>query len=410
MYRQTKHFLIEYIRKQFVFIGGIDLKRFLAMILSLLIICTAAACASEKNESESQSETTASGTVKTETTTPATTKAVEKATKAAEATTAAQEAKPQALSSEAEAALNQTIADYGFEDVVYIVKDSTPAFQYANGTLSNGADINIGTSMPVCSVSKQFCAAAIMILQEDGLLSIDDTLDKYFPEYAEGKRIKLKNLMSMRSGIPDFYEENHPGLLSGDKTDAENKAALKNWVFSQPLVAEPDSSFAYTNVNFFLLSQIVEQVSGERYIDFLREYFFEPLGMTHTSSVAESGAESGVDFPDLGMHPSYANGCADLVSNAEDIIKWITAFGSGGVVNEDSFAQMTTNYSEGTGYGYGLFTNVGGGIGHPGSLGVYTAYDYINSDDNTKIFLCSNTLPITSINQFMAEVLEDIKK
>ena len=110
------------------------------------------------------------------------------------------------------------------------------------------------------------------------------------------------------------------------------------------------------------------------------------------------------------MNPSYANGCADLVSNAEDIIKWITAFGSGRVVNDDSFARMTTSYSEGMGYGYGLFTNVGGGIGHPGSLGVYTAYDYINSDDNTKIFLCSNTLPITSINQFMAEVLEDIKK
>lgn len=416
MYRQTKHFLIKYTRKQFAFIGGIELKRFLAMILSLLMICTAAACTSEKNESESEAETTASGTVKTETTAPATTKAVEKVTKAAEATTAAQAAKPQALSSDAEAALNQTIADHGFEGVIYVVKDSAPVFQYANGTLCNGAEINIGTSIPVCSVSKQFCAAAIMILQEDGLLSTDDTLDKYFPEYTEGKKITLKNLMSMRSGIPDFYEENNPGLLSGDKTDAENKAALKNWVFSQPLVAEPDSSFAYTNVNFFLLSQIVEQVSGERYIDFLRKYFFEPLGMTHTGSVVELGSNpewaSGATFPDLGMNPSYANGCADLVSNAEDIIKWITAFGSGRVVNDDSFARMTTSYSEGMGYGYGygLFTNIDGGIGHPGSLGVYTAYDYINSNDNTEIFLCSNTLPITSINQFMVEVIEDIKR
>lgn len=380
--------------------------------MSLLIICAAAACTSENKESESVSETTASQTVKSETTAPAATKAVE--TTKAEATTAAQEAKPQVLSSEAQAALDQTIENYGFEGVVYVVKDSTPAYQFAKGTLCSGAEINIGTSMPVCSVSKQFCAAAIMILQEDGLLSIDDTLDKYFPEYTEGKKIKLKNLMSMRSGILDFSEESNPRVLTDDKTEEENKAALKNWVFSQSLIAEPDSCFEYTNVNFFLLSQIVEQVSGERYVDFLREYFFEPLGMTHTGSVVELGENpewaSGATFPDLGMDPVFANGCADLVSNAEDIIKWITALGSGRVVNEDSFAQMTTNYSEGTGYGYGLFTNVSGGIGHPGSLGVYTSYDYINADDNTEIFLCSNTLPISSINQFMVEIIEDARK
>ena len=160
------------------------MKKILAVILSSLIICAAAGCGSnQKSESASKAETTQAAT-----------EAVPEATVAT--------ASP-AVSSD----LEDTIKSHDFEGIIYAVKDGKPVASYAKGKLENGSEITLDSPMPVGSVSKQFCAAAVLLLQEQGKLNVNDTLDKFYPDYKEGKKITLKNVLSMRSGIPEITEE-----------------------------------------------------------------------------------------------------------------------------------------------------------------------------------------------------------
>jgi CubicO group peptidase (beta-lactamase class C family) len=143
--------------------------------------------------------------------------------------------------------------------------------------------------MPVGSVSKQFCAAAILMLRDKGELSLDDTLSKYFPEYEIGKDITLKQLLSMQSGIYDMVNEGVVDDMSADNSEEANTEVIKNWIFSKELKFEPGSTMSYSNSNYFLLGNIVEQVSGEKYMDFLRENIFKPIGMNNTGDPESKG-------------------------------------------------------------------------------------------------------------------------
>ena len=146
-----------------------------------------------------------------------------------------------------------------FEGIVYLTKDNSVIYQSATGKDEKGNDLKVDSIMYIGSISKQFCSAAILMLRDQGKLSLDNTLDTYYPEYTAGKNITLKNLLSMRSGIPDMVVKTPEAALqvedvSSDKTEEENVAAIKEWIFKQPLVSEPDTTFEYCNANYFLLS------------------------------------------------------------------------------------------------------------------------------------------------------------
>ncbi len=303
---------------------------------------------------------------------------------------------------------------YEFGGVLYAVKNGKVLSSYANGTLENGETVTIDTPMPLGSVSKQFCATAILLLQEQGKLSVDDTLGKYYPEYENGKEITLENLLSMRSGVPDYSNDLY-NVVSVDKTDEENTASVKEWLFAKRLNYSPGSVFAYSNSNYFLLANIVEQISGKRYIDFLRENIFSPLKMTHTGSIDELPSfpawADGLTYKELDYQPGLTKGAGDLISNAADMTIWINALSSGKVLSDQSYKAMTTDYSPSMHYGYGLYVDfMGNGIGHPGSNGIYTSIDYINSDENMTLFLASNTTDTSSIQNLFFQLLEVLLK
>ena len=287
-----------------------------------------------------------------------------------------------------------------YSGVVYAEKDGKPVAVYADGKLSGGVPITIDTPMPIGSVSKQFCAAAVMLLQEQGKLSVNDTLGTYYPAYEAGKDITLHQMLANRSGIPNLDENTPLDEVTFDKTDEENTATLTEWLFAQPLLFEPDEKFSYSNFNFFLLSNIVEKVSGKRYIDFLRESFFTPLGMEHTGSVDELEASpewakgfsyEKPDFVPAGIMPGLCKGAGDIIATAADMTAWMNALRTGKSVSAESYKAMTTDYSqESDHYGYGLYVSFGGGVGHFGLTGHFTAADCINEKENLTIFMASN--------------------
>ena len=369
------------------------MKKILAVLLSAMIVCAASGCASSSKSSSSKSGSSAA-----EESSQAETEAPHKAT----APTANPAVSPD---------MEDTIKSHGFEGVIYAVKDGKPTASYASGKTENGSEITLDTSLPIGSVSKQFCAASILLLQEQGKLSVNDTLDKYYPDFAEGKKVSLHNLLSMRSGIPELTAES--GInVTNENTEAENVAAIKKWLFSQPLAFEPDKDFAYTNTNYFLLSDIVEQVSGKKYIDFLRENFLAPLGMTHTGSIVELSKSpdwtQGNTFEKIDAQPGLTNGCGDLISNAADMTAWISALSSGKVISDDSYKAMTTDYSPDVHYGYGMYLNIEGGVGHYGAIGIYSAFDYVNTDKKLTLIAISNTIDPPAMTGAAGDLLTDL--
>ena len=295
--------------------------------------------------------------------------------------------KPTVVKTDAElaATIDNKLADIKYDGVIYLVHNDNVVYQRATGTDANGDPLAINTSMYIGSVSKQFCAAAIMILRDQGKLSVDDTIDKYFPEYSKGKDITIKHLLTMRSGIRDTVGEGFANTLPYGNTEKENTALIKEWIFGESLLFEPDTAFRYSNSNYILLADIVEQASGQYYNDFLREYIFDPLDMKHTGLITEvpdspAWAENLIADDDVEevKIKGVAKGAGDIVSNAPDMVKWMEGLSGGKIVSAETLREMTTDHSPDYGekYGYGLTQMFSGGAGHLGAISDYSSEEY----------------------------------
>ena len=355
------------------------MKRITALLLAAVLLCCLTACGKSTEEPQPTTEAT---------------------------TQAPTEAG--ALQMIADAVIRQS----GFEGVVMITQNGEVLAQSAVGNTNRetNAPVTPDTRFCVASVSKQFAATAIMLLQEQGLLSTSDTIDAYFPDFVYGGSITIQNLLSMRSGlftgdgiVPNSGEA--PSLVpeeygfSYDNTMEENRQAALAWLFEQPLNFEPGTRYEYSNSNYFLLAQIVEQVAGMPYEDFVRQRIFEPLGMSRSGFIHELWHEDDVALPpaadaenfDAPIASGVLQGAADLVTTAGDIDKWLTALRQKTLLSEESYAEMTQDYSPDDGkYGYGLMLHMPNGIGHTGMLSAYTSWAYTRPDKGYNFFAVSN--------------------
>ena len=304
------------------------------------------------------------------------------------------------ISTGRKAQMDAVLTDNQFKGIVQITKGSDVIYQYVNGNDDNDKPLTIGASMPIGSVSKQFCAACIMLLCDQNKLSLDDTLEKFFPEYKESKRLTIKNLLNMSSGIKNYLELVNPSTMGTNEKD--NVSIIKNAIINEELRFEPGNDYAYSNSNYFLLAEIVEQVSGIPYHEFLRKNFFEPFEMTHTGFTDEITGDNEWNFAlsetestQEGFYePGLTKGAGDVVSNAEDMDKWMHGLSSGKVISSDAFRQMTqdANPESGEEYCYGFWHMPYGGAGHVGQIPPhFGAVDYINTDRDVYLFAVSNT-------------------
>ncbi len=307
--------------------------------------------------------------------------------------------------------LDRAAEEFGFEGVVYVSQNGEMLCSFAAGKMNAETDkeISVDSQFCIASLSKQFTACAIMLLKEQGKLGVEDTLDVYFPEYAIGRDITVKDLLTMRSGIPDYYSlesnttpeygeepEPLPFEVYAAADDYNNQKALTEWLFNQPLDFEPNTDFEYSNSNYLLLALIVEQVTGGDYRDFVRENIFEPLSMNDsgfiddvpdTSRLAESVTQLG-----LAGCPGVMEGAGDIVSTAGDMDLWLSALRENRLISADSYSEMIVNYSadNSMNYGYGLMPVDDGGIQHTGSIASYRSFDYANPKTGYNYFAVTN--------------------
>lgn len=203
--------------------------------------------------------------------------------------------------------------------------------------------------------------------------------------------------------------------ISIEKTQAPGKCVI----FDKALVFEPGSDYQYSNSNYLLLAEIVEQVSGVPYHDYLRKSFFEPLEMTHTGFTDEisgnpawSFALSATESTEEGFYTPGITKCAgDVVSNAEDMEKWMRGLSGGKVISHDAYTQMSQevnpdSYEE---YCYGLWKMPYGGVGHVGQIPPhFGAVDYINTERDVCLFAVTNSGRGMSYVQEIPQVLLSI--
>ena len=282
-------------------------------------------------------------------------------------------------------AVENAVTDHGFDGVAYAVQNG--AVVYSQGSLS---DI-----YHVCSVSKQFTAAAILMLAEEGRLDVDGTIDRYFPDYAHGGEVTVGQLMSMSSGIPDYLTADLSSFADTENSSAQNRSAALDWIFARGLIFTPGSEYYYCNSNYLLLSEIIEKVSGVDYEQFIRQRILSPLGMSSTGFGDTWSGGGSVVYSDEAYYRWFAykglcRGCGDMMSNAEDLAKWGVELCAHNLISDNIFRQMTAARVFGSEYNYGY--------------GLMLCDDYIYHDGNLPPF-CT-TLSVLPAQGFVFVLLD----
>lgn len=316
-----------------------------------------------------------------------------------------------------QAYLNTILDGTGFSGVVKMTVNGNTVCESASGVEKTDLSEPITKDTLFCigSVSKQFAAAAILMLQQEGKLSVDDRLSGYFPDYKAGDALTIRNLLDMRSGIPEFYDVEYiddaftelptgelRNVITNNNTVNENRRLLEDWILKQPLQFEPDTLFEYCNSNYFLLARIVEKVSGESYNSFVRTRIFEPLDMDNTFFIDDVDLKNlpHLAFPTVDPQTVYVGvtmGLGDMISNAHDIDLWLTSLRTNRLLTEESTELMSTDYSEGDDdYGFGIHVD-GRGLYHSGSISTYQAMVYTEPESGINLFAVTNDEPNPNI-------------
>lgn len=247
-----------------------------------------------------------------------------------------------------------------------IIKEGKPilARTYGMAKVEDKIPVATRTNFRLASVSKQFTAMCIMMLQERGKLSFDQTLKDIFPNYPDyGKAITIRQLLNHTSGLID-YESLIPDTATVQLLDAD---VLRLMVEQDSTYFPPGSQYRYSNSGYALLAIVVEKFSGQSFAQFLKEHIFAPLGMTKT--VAYEKGISEVDNRAFG----YANendklvfkdqsltsavlGDGGIYSSVEDLFKWDQALYSDKLVSFETLQQAFTPgiLKDGTRLDYGF--------------------------------------------------------
>ena len=258
---------------------------------------------------------------------------------------------------------------------IAVVRDGqvVKAAAYGVANAESGAPVTTDTLFRIQSVSKQFTAAGVMLLVEEGKLGLDDPVGRHLegipPAWA---KLTIRHLLTQTSGLPDFVNESLVDLRA-DHTEEQLLAAIAG----RPLKFVPGEAWAYSNSNYHLLAMIIRRVTGRWYGDFLAERIFQPIGMTRTTVLQtgetdhdvavghtlERGRLKGASTVALSV-ASYGGG--GIRSTILDLAKWDAVLYTDRLLKQASRERMWTPavLNNGTAHGYGFGWEIGEIAGH----------------------------------------------
>jgi D-alanyl-D-alanine carboxypeptidase len=289
---------------------------------------------------------------------------------------------------------------------VAIAQDATVewAGTYGKSSLAAATPVTTNTVFAIGSVTKQFTAACVFLLAQDGKLSVQDKVAQYYPNLTRARDITLLDLMNHVSGYADYYPL--------DFVDSRMEAPIAPDDLIQryaggKLDFEPGTRWSYSNTGYVILGRVVEKVSGQTLGDFMTRRILQPLGMSHSffgPPVPGSGMAEGHTRFALGPQrvarpeaQGWLPGAAGLNCTALDLVTWDMALIGGRVLNAESYALMTQPRKLAEGrvreYGCGIGVKIISNtliLNHEGAVSGFQAWNVVVPATRSAVVILSN--------------------
>ncbi len=304
---------------------------------------------------------------------------------------------------------------------------------YGLSDIESGVAIDENTVFNTGSISKTFVAYGILILEEEGRLSVEDPLLKYFPDFANNEvveEVKIKHLLSHSSGLPDIRNVSSNSIFYLDADDAQNFEPLKK---AKKLNFEVGSRFQYSNPAFNALALVIEKVTNMKWQDFIKERIFEPSGMSQSTitdgahprrDVAHAYRKSGNKYSeyDYGEYPTFtAAGNGGVWCSINDLIKYESAIKNYAFLSANQIDKSRSIYKPETWkdtsppyLGFSWFISSISDvtsqtklkqISHTGSQGGFRSF-YISIPEKDILYVGLFNRPVSNMNNMMDKVID----
>jgi D-alanyl-D-alanine carboxypeptidase len=276
-----------------------------------------------------------------------------------------------------DAAVKKTLASSGVASAsIAVAQDARIAYAhaYGNARLDPRTPATPAMRYKIGSNTKQFTATAVLLLCEQGKLSLDDSVAKYLPGLTRANQITIRQLLSHTSGYEDYYPLDYVAPFMARKTTPQ--AILDGWA-KKPLNFEPGTRWQYSNTNYVIAGQIVEKAAGIPLFDFLRQRVFGPLQMHSAIDVDRDqwSPKDPVGYTRFALGPprpvesegsGWADAAGELAMSAGDLALWDIALMKGSILKPESLRELTREVllKNGAGTGYALGLGVSNRDGH----------------------------------------------
>ena len=276
---------------------------------------------------------------------------------------------------------------------------------YGKAQLNPPVDARPEMRYSIGSISKQFTATAVLMLQQQGKLKLDDPISTWLPQLTRANEVTLREILSHTSGYQDYYAEDYSMLQMKNPTTAD--AILDNWG-KKPLDFDPGTQWQYSNTNFVIAGKIVEIVSGMPVMKFLQQNIFTPLNMTDVMNadmhhLEQTDAHGYIRYALGPLRPAPQDGsgwmfaAGELAMPVRDLLLWDIAMMNESLLQPASYKEMFTGVKlkdgEDTHYGLGVEISTRDGhmvISHSGEVSGFTSENMVLPQDKVAIAVFTN--------------------
>lgn len=277
--------------------------------------------------------------------------------------------------------------------------------------------VDVQTVFQVGSITKQFTSAIIMQLQQEGRLSVEDKLNKYFTGFVNGDKITIEHLLTHTSGIYNYT--NDAGWTKVDQTKSRSQTEMLELFKKYPADFEPGSNFNYSNSGYSILGYIIEKITKKPYEQVVRERILQPLQMTNsgfdfTHLNSKEKAKGYFSTPDhkLTSAPivdsTIAYAAGSLYSTTNDLYKWERAIYTNKILSPESWKAVFTPYKRKYGYGWTIDSTHGRlTTAHSGGIDGFTSYLLRFPQEELVVIMMDNTMGtnLTKISRSLAAIV-----
>ena len=290
---------------------------------------------------------------------------------------------------------------------IAVVKDGAIVYLKAYGDAKIEPRVPATTQMrySIGSISKQITAAAVLLLQEQGKLSLDDKVGKYIPDLTRANEVTIRQLLSHTSGYQDYWPQDY--VMKPMLATVTARKLMDTWA-KIPLDYEPGTKWQYSNTGYVIAGVIVEKVAGIPFFQFLQQNIFKPLGMSSVIDVnegrlTESDPIGYVRYAlgPLRVAPKEAKGwlfaAGQLAMTPEDLAKWDISIMERKLLKPASYLALSTEtlLKDGLGSNYGLGVSVSSALNrralsHGGGVSGFTSTNIVFPDDRVAVVVLTN--------------------